>query len=260
MKNFLSAIALIFAKQISHIAEWCEKTFVKTHLKYNETAFAKDLSGSVGATNFSRNRSGPIMKKRALPINRNSTAQSLVRSLFTTLTQGWASLTNAQRATWNAAVNNFKKINSIANSISLTGHQLYISINRTLQEIGGVLLDNAPFPITVDGVLTASVVADVSTGIQTLTYTPAIPATDSWILEATRPMSAGRQSNSQDYKAIDVLLTANASPAVITAGYEVVYGGGWKTVGAKIFYRLHAVNTLTGVRVKEFNFSTIVVP
>jgi hypothetical protein len=218
-----------------------------------------DIRGKVNGHVFSKNRSGNYLKTKTNPINRNTTAQAAVRAFFSTLTKGWAALTDAQRGSWNSAALNFKKINSLSDTIALSGHQLYISINRVLQTIGGVVISTAPYPAVVTPVLTASVDADVSDATQVLTYTPAVPATDTWILEATRPLSAGKQSNSQDYKKIDVILTADASPFDITAAYEAVFGTTWKTAGAKIFYRLTPAITLTGVTAKRTNFTTVVV-
>ena len=171
-----------------------------------------DIRGKINGHVFSKNRAGNYIKTKTSPINRNTSAQAIVRAFFSTLTKAWKGLTAAQRASWNSAVNNFKRINSLADDVILTGHQLYISINRRIQTIGGSTISDAPFPETVAPVATASVAAAAGAATMDLAYTPVIPATDSWLIEATRPLSAGRQSNSQDYKKIDVALAADVSP------------------------------------------------
>jgi len=218
-----------------------------------------DIRGKLNGHVFSKNRNGNYVKTKTNPINRNTSVQAAVRAFFSTLTKGWKALTDVQRGSWNTAVANFKKTNSLADEIILTGHQLYISLNRNIQSILGAVISTAPFPATVTPMLTASVDADVSDATQVLTYTPAVPATQTVIIYATRPMSAGKNSNSQDYKQIATIVAADVSPYDLTAEYEAVFGITWKTVGAKIFYKMKPVITLTGVPAIGFNFNTIVV-
>lgn len=217
-----------------------------------------DIRGKLNGHVFSKNRNGNYVKTKTNPINRHSTAQSAVRAFFSTLTKGWRSLTAAQRASFNTAVENFRKQNSLAESIVLTGHQLYIALNRNLQTIGSAVITAAPAVTTIAPITSASVVADVSDATQVLTYAPAIPAGQKMIVEATRPLSAGKNSNSQDYKKIGVYVTADASPLDITSAYEAVFGTGWKVAGQKVFYRIKEVGTTSGISTVPSYINTIV--
>lgn len=218
-----------------------------------------DIRGKLNGHVFSKNRNGNYVKTKTNPINRRTTAQGAVRAFFSTLTKGWRSLTDAQRESFNTAVENFRKHNSLAESIVLTGHQLYIALNRNLQTIGSALITSAPAVITVDPITSASVDADVSDATQMLTYAPAIPAGQKMVVYATRPLSAGKKSNSQDYKQIGVYVTADASPLDITTEYEAIFGAGWKVAGQKIFYKLKEVSTTTGESTVDTFINTTVV-
>lgn len=218
-----------------------------------------DIRGKVNGHVFSKNRNGNYVKTKTTPINRHSTAQGAVRAFFSTLTKGWKSLTDAQRASFNTAVENFRKQNSLAESIVLTGHQLYIALNRNLQTIGASVITSAPAVTTIAPVTSFVVDADVSDATQVVTYAPAIPANTKMLVEATRPLSAGKNSNSQDYKKIGVYVTADVSPLDITSAYEAVFGTGWKTAGQKIFYRIRQVGSTTGISTTNLYSNTIVV-
>jgi hypothetical protein len=220
--------------------------------------FAVQLSGSVGGTTAAKNRYGTYFKKKSHPINRKTTSQSAVRAFFSTLTKGWKSLTSTQRFSWTSAVENFSKHNSLAETIILTGHQLYIAINRNLQTISQALLTSAPAVTTVTPLLTQSIAAAAGAGTMLDTYTPAVPAGQSYTLYATRPLSAGKKSNSQDYKLIAVINTADASPFDIKAAYEAVFGAGWRTAGQQIFFKGLEISKTTGENTVSFFSSTIV--
>jgi len=225
--------------------------------KYGNTII--DMVGSVSGNTHQHGRYGQIVRKKGKAINRNSTAQAVVRDFFSTLTKNWRSLTDNQRVSFRTGTADFQKKDSLSQTIILTGHQLYIALNRNLQTIGQALITSMPFKRSIPAVTTASVDADVSDATIVLTYTPAIPATDKWVLRATAPLSAGKFSNSQNYKVIDVLATADASPADVTAAYEVVYGTSWKTAGAKIFFTLTPVGMAEGIQGTTSNFNTVVV-
>lgn len=218
-----------------------------------------NLKGSIAHNTYQQGRYGAIVRKKGKAINRNTAAQATVRAFFSTLTKAWKSLTDNQRAGWRGASVSFPKKDSLAQTIFLTGAQLYISANRYLQAIGQSTISAFPGISTQTPVLTWSVDPDVSDASQVATYTPAIPATASWILQATRPLSAGKFSSSQDYKQIGVYNTADASPLDFTAAYEAVFGTGWKVAGQKIFYRIIPVVKLSGQPATTFRTSATVV-
>lgn len=221
--------------------------------------FAVQLSGSVGGTTAAKNRYGTYFKKKSHPINRKTSSQSSVRAFLSTLTKGWKSLTPAQQNSWRNAVENFKKSNSLAESIVLTGHQLYIAINRNLQTISQTLLLVAPAVTTVAPLTAQAFVAGVGAGTIIDTYAPAIPAGQSLALYATRPLSAGKFSNSQDYKLIGVFNAADVSPLDVTTAYQNLYSTSWKTIGLQIFFKSVQISKTTGESTVPFFSKTLVV-
>lgn len=63
---------------------------------------AGEIRGSIGAITFATNRGGAYMRLRVIPVNPNTPAQSLLRTLLADLGTQWVDqLTQAQRDGWN---------------------------------------------------------------------------------------------------------------------------------------------------------------
>ena len=170
-----------------------------------------------------------------------------MRAGFKTLTTGWRGLTAPQRLTWNNAVGNWLKINSLADKIQLTGAQLYIRLNRNIQTIAGALISSAPVVSSSAEMSSNSVALVGGAPTITITYAPAIPATVTFQVYATAPQSAGKLFIKNQLRYIGPLVTANASPYELHALYETKFGTGWRTLqGEWIWFKLVPIITLTG--------------
>ena len=91
---------------------------------------AGTLQGSVGNWTFSRNRWGPYVRTRAIPVSPNTTPQQLVKAFFGALSIAWsATLTTAQRAAWNLYAANTPRPQSGGGVVYLTGHEHFIRSN-----------------------------------------------------------------------------------------------------------------------------------
>jgi len=258
MKKIFALFSLLFAKEIALWANKAEEKFTKRFAKASYGNIITEMSGSIGHNTYQKGRYGDIVRVKGRAINRNTSPQAIVRAFFSTLTKAWKSLTDAQRAGFNTGTAVFTKKDSLAKTITLTGAQLFISLNRNLQTIGQATISAMPFKRAIAAVTSATCAAAAGAATMVLTYSPAIPATDSWILRATRPLSAGKQSQSQDYKIIDIELTADASPLNIKAAYEAVFGTNWKTAGAKIFFAITPVGNAEGIQGTTYHVTSIV--
>jgi hypothetical protein len=226
--------------------------------KANYGNIITELAGSINSNTYQRGRYGNIVRRKPHPINRNTAAQAVVRAFFGTLTKGWQALTQVQRNTWLQATLSFQQVNSLANTITLTGHQLYIAINRNLQTITETLLTVAPPKVSVPAFSTASAVAAAGAGTIVLTYTPAIAATEKVEIYASAPLSQGKKSSSQSYKLIRVITSADVSPLGTSGQYETIYGGSWQVAGQKIFFLAKQINIATGEESTTSRFDTVV--
>jgi hypothetical protein len=174
------------------------------------------------------------------------------------MAQSWRSLTQAQRDAWNAATANFKSTNIFGDQLVRTGFNLYGFLNRYRQQIAAALLSAPPLPTDVVGVSSLSLVADVSSDSILATYAPAIDAGTSVIVYATPQLSQGINFAKSEYRQIEVITTADASPYDLKASWAAVFGA-TLTAGSKIFVKFKPVDTATGIPGTELSASTIVI-
>jgi len=121
------------------------------------------MSGSIGGTTFARNRSGSYARARTKPVNTNTSAQQLVRSVMAQLTTRWSqTLTAIQREAWNLYASNVIMTNRLGEAINLSGFNQYIRSNSNLLRAGFTVVDDGPtiFELPEQDALMATVVTE----------------------------------------------------------------------------------------------------
>jgi hypothetical protein len=102
-------------------------------------------SGSLGGTTFSRNRGGPYIRTRAVPINPNTAFQAAVRQFMADLTAKWlAVLTAAQRAAWDTYALNVELPGPLGDPRNVGGIAMYVRSNLPRLQAGMPRVDDAP--------------------------------------------------------------------------------------------------------------------
>jgi hypothetical protein len=205
-----------------------------------------DMRGKINGTVHSRNRAGAYMRNKVTPVNPQTSYQSAVRNRLTGRAQAWRGLTQAQRDAWNAAVSNFKKTNIFGQLRTPSGINLYNRINMNLLNIGASVITDPPLPSAVQALTTLSVAASEGGGTINLTFTPALAADSLMVVEATEPLSAGVSFAKNQFRQIDILNTADLSPAGIETPYIAKFGS-VPVEGTKIFVRATIIQDLTGL-------------
>lgn len=88
-------------------------------------------SGSMNGVTASRNRGGQYFRRRAVPVNPNTSAQQSARAALSTLTTAWGTeLTESQRQGWNEYAQVVPVTNTLGESIKLSGQQMFIRGNQ----------------------------------------------------------------------------------------------------------------------------------
>lgn len=142
-------------------------------------------SGSVGGTVFSRNRSGPYMRNRSMPINPGSEFQQNVRFAVALLASRWVeTLTPAQRAAWEAYALNVPLTGPLGDPRNVGGIGMYIRSNAprvAFPYLTPTVIDDAPTIFDL-GTFTQPVigVADAAADTVSVGYTN----TDEWANES----------------------------------------------------------------------------
>lgn len=180
----------------------------------------------------------------AMPSNPMTPAQTTQRGNFGFLSGNWSSLTEVERDSWRAlTVNTFDRL---GHSVTLTGKELYVALNRNLFNSGNALLTTAPTPSSPIPPATLSLQSSLS-GIHfriSFTATP-IPAGITYLVFGTAPQSAGTaRPGPSKYKLLTALPAATASPADVSTAYDAVFGT--VIVGSRVFVRVIAIKNSTG--------------
>jgi len=214
-------------------------------MKIKFGSIVTDGRGKIGGHVASKNRSGAYIRTKVTPVNAQTTAQTNVRNRFSGFSQGWAALTEAQRAAWNAAVASYARTDIFGDLKNPTGFNLFQRLNNNLAVCGVAQISDPPVPESV-GTCTAGVLTyAVGTPALSLALSNAVPADTEMKVFATAPMSAGKSFVKAEFRLITTLAAAATSPANLLTAYQTKFGS-VGAVGQKISVKLEAVNTNTG--------------
>tara|TARA_R100001244_G_C5168239_1_gene131509 strand:+ start:2150 stop:2836 length:687 start_codon:yes stop_codon:yes gene_type:complete len=205
-----------------------------------------EIRGSIAGNVYSRGSYGAYIRNKVTPRNPNTTAQQLSRTRLSEVSQTWASLSAAQRLQWNTQSPNFANTNIFGDSQSLTGFNLFGKLNKNILEVNGSVINVPPTLAAVTNLTSLSVVADTTAGTMSATFAPAIPATQSMVVWACAPQSAGKDFVKSEYRVIDILVTADTSPQDLAAAYITKFGA-LPQVGSKLFIKMKPTITLSGL-------------
>lgn len=136
-------------------------------MKIKFGALVTDGSGKLGGHVVANNRGGKYMRTKVTPLNPQSTAQSLVRSIFAGISQAWSGLTEAGRTSFNQAVNAFTTTDIFGDIRVPSGKALFQRLNQNLALTEQAQLTVAPQlapvdPFVLENVLISNVAGDIS--------------------------------------------------------------------------------------------------
>lgn len=140
-------------------------------MKIKWGALVVDGRGKLGGHVASKNRGGNFLRTKVTPSNPSTLAQTLVRTIFAIISTAWSTLTGAQRASWNNAVEDFSTTDIFGDIKKPSGKNLHQKLNQNLLLVGGSVLNTAPAKLAFPAdVVTA---ADFDTSISELELTGA---------------------------------------------------------------------------------------
>lgn len=234
------------------------------------TAAVDHISGKIRGTVFSNNKGGNYVRGRGVVANPKSDSQSLVRSIFGSISAQWRSLTQNQISDWNKAGPSFPYINRLGNEQNLSGKSLFQQLNLNLKQLGAGLIKVPPVPAGAVGVSAiTSLSADTgSEKIKIKLELPAAAGDTDYILEATPALSPGLNNANNRFR--QVATTGNsgigANSTIDETDFATDAAALWTTItdkvgapqeGAKLFVRVRPVNSVTGETTASIQKSTI---
>jgi len=206
-----------------------------------------DIRGSINGTTFARNRSGAYARNRTVPINPGTIDQTLTRSLFGNVSNGWANLTEAQQDTWRGEAALQTRLNKLGQSYVPSGRQLYMEVNSSLAQanLPQIVTPGSSFPpnavefLEVSATTLAGNLATLSITNTNLIQPPAI------VVDAA-PATTTKTNLSNQFRQIAVVSSPGSSESVV-AEYIARFGL-VQTVGSRIFVRVTSIDPANGLR------------
>lgn len=218
-----------------------------------------DARGKLGGQVFSKSRQGSTIRTKVTPANPQSSRQGSVRSIFSSLSKGWNTITESQRESWNSASQIFKRTNVFGDQVALSGKNLFISVNTNLSTVGASPIDVAPTTTDVASITDLSVAVSTIDNTIDLGYTLDVTPSANMIIvvESTRQNSAGRFNFSGQFRQLAVTpSTVPLVPADLYEAYEARFGT--IEVGSKIAFRVYVVSKINGFTSPKAVVSAIV--
>jgi hypothetical protein len=194
-------------------------------------------SGSQASTTASRNRFGQYDRTRAIPINPNSTRQSLARSRLSELSVAWRALSSAERIAWNEYGASHPRTDSLGQTVYPTGHQSFVGVNSALVNAGLPQTTVPPVDVDLPAPELTLTINDTPTFTVAFAPTP-LDNGSKMVVEASPMVSAGRTFNG-DYRFIQASAADAASPVNVAAAYTAKFGA--LAAGLRVFVRAYVI-------------------
>lgn len=210
-------------------------------------------SGSYGGVVSSHNRAGQYVRNRRAPVQPIGTGRrAAVRAAFSAAAGGFAGLTTSEQDAWSSFAASHPVTDSLGQSITLTGQQMYVRVNATRSNVGLASSTTPPGDLTLPDVSAATVTFSIASGISVDNYTGTAGQIIAFAFSP--PVSSARRfwktfwqpfgSNGHD-------IGTSAPHVIITSVYAAQFGA--PVIGQRVFARL------TPVSADGFNGTAVII-
>lgn len=225
--------------------------------KVKFSALISEMRNKLNGSVFARNRGGAYLRNKVTPTNPQTIAQVQARSLLTSYSQAWRSLTETQRNAWKSVVDQWSRTDVFGDVVNPSGSSLYIRLNINISLAGGSAINTPPTPVGADALTDLTIAADQSADEVNVTFAPGtVPAGHAMYIEATPMLSPGISNANSKFRYVDTLAAATSSPQDISVAYTAKFGA--LVAGQKLFIRAKFINSTTGEVSQKLVASTIV--
>jgi hypothetical protein len=206
------------------------------------SALATAVSGKIRGIVGSHNKGGQYLRGKTIPVNRNTPTQVAQRARLKLSVGVYStSLTDAQRLSFAVYAQNVTTVDSLGNTIKLSGQNWYIDQSTTRQQAGLSPINtcSSNFTLTTITPFTATATASATN------LTVAINPSDEWatssngalLVFASRPQNSGKAYFTGPYQLAGVIhggTSAISSTNLLSLPFPT------GTAGSQIFLRARA--------------------
>jgi hypothetical protein len=188
-------------------------------------------SGKLNGWVASRNRGGAFMRAKVTPLNPSTTAQQNARGILGALSTQWSQLTDAQRLSFNNAVQDFSRTDIFGDVRNPSGINLYVKLNANLINTGRAQIVAAPAKEEIIFSAISSVNMDVSSQTGSITLADELLDGSIVLLFATPTLTNGTRFVKNRLRVIGF---AEVSAETISFGADYTSKFGAFALGANI--------------------------
>jgi hypothetical protein len=188
-----------------------------------------DIAGKIGNLVFARNRYGPTIRRRAVPVNTRTIAQRLTRGIMSGASAYWRQVIepSGTATAWNSFAANFPlhQGKGTKQAVTVTGQAFSVAINSLRALLGEPPCVSPPQTWGTDQPTSCTAAAVGATSI-TLSALGGVTldASDTLMIKATGPLSRGvRFIGKSKYRKIYVGNNPTL-PLVLSSQYQAVHG------------------------------------
>lgn len=195
-------------------------------------------SGSQAGTTASHNRAGQYFRNRRTPVTPTRTPkQGVLRAAFGSVSSAWQTLTSAAQAAWTGFAAGYPVVDSLGQSIVLTGHQYFVGVNTSLLNAGQEINLAPPTNTTLNPLAPVTIYCD---GSGTFIFGFSTPVSgDFALVAASKILSAGRLFN----RAFSQFAVGDSTIGFVDISNQFTAQFGGPIAGKRVFGRLVAVNS-----------------
>ena len=195
-------------------------------------------SGSYAGITSSHNRAGQYVRNRRAPTQPIGTGRrAFVRAAFGSASSGYAGLTAAQQDAWTSFAASHPITDALGQSITLTGHQMYVALYVNAKNVLGAPSATPPTVLSNDSILPCVLTASIASGLS-LAHTAGDGT--GWVAYAyCRPLSSARRFIKTFWQPAGALGydADDTTPFILTTtNYAAQFGT--PVVGQRIFCRV----------------------
>lgn len=203
-------------------------------------------SGSMGGTVFSRNRYGPYIRRRAIPVNPDTSYQMEIRAILSAISQAWRGLTDDQRLQWRTWAANNPVTDTEGYTQTLAPNAAFVSCNHRLLQGGDPVLTAPPVIDAPDALTDLTVAAAAGLATCTIAFTPTpLAAGIKMMVFAAVVNSTGITYVKNLYKLTEISAAAAASPLDIHP--DLVDRFGALIAGQVVHVKALTIDSATGL-------------
>lgn len=216
--------------------------------KIKYSALVSDVRNKLNGSVMSKNRYGSYMRNKITPVNPQTQYQQNARMILSSLSSGWAGLSESERAGWNALASQVPFTDIFGDVQHLSGQVMYVKLNANLIKIAEAPNSTAPVmesipPMLLDG-LDAEQTAGALVTLDAEFVQQTVPAGYQIVIYATPPIKPGISFVKNQYRMIGAIDTITSGVANALTLWNDRFGA--VTAGQKIFLRAALVNETTG--------------